>query len=545
MTKQFVFRRSQTIGAAAAEQDGYYLSRCFVDTGDLDVIGDVEDPRRILVGRTGSGKSALLVRLAEVEEHVLGIEPEALSLTYIANSNVLRFFSNAGVKLDIFYRLLWRHVFCVEILKERFRIDTDDRKKAFLERLWRLIPRSKKHEKALAYLRDWGESFWQETEYRIKEITTKLEEGLQDAIAASLPQLGSLSASAAEKLTTEQKEEVTHRGQEVVNKVQIRQLSDIIDLLGDTLLTDPQQRYYLTIDRLDEDWVEDNLRFRLIRAVIQTSLDFTRIKNVKIIVAIRQDLVDRVYRYTRDAGFQEEKYRTSSLDITWSRNQLVDVLDSRIRVLVREQYTTAEVAHGDLLPMTAPSARKKGQKTIDWMIERTLTRPRDIIHFFNVCIKCADGKPVISRRALSEAEGAYSRERLRALGDEWFGLYPNLFHLVRVLRQRKQSFAVSELLLDDLQDSIIELYASGPGKKGLDFELINRVWEGSLDLEGYRKRLVLVFYRVGLVGLKVEPYMPVSWSYQSGASVSTAEVRDDTRVHVQKTFWRVLGITGG
>lgn len=540
MVKKFVFRSNQTIGAAAAEQDSYYLNQCFVDTGDLDVICNPEDPRRILTGRTGSGKSALLVRLAEAEERIIPIQPESLSLSYIANSNVLRFFSDAGVKLDIFYRLLWRHVLCVEILKERFRIDSEGGKRAFLDRLWRLVPRKKKHEMALAYLRDWGESFWQETEYRIKEITTKLEKDLQGAIEGSIPKIGSLSASTAKKLSTEQKEEVTHRAQEVVNRVQIRQLSDIIALLSDVLLVDPHQRYYVTIDKLDEDWAEDNLRFRLIRALIQTSLDFARIKNVKIIVAIRKDLLDRVYRHTRDAGFQEEKYRTSSLDIAWGRNQLVEVLDSRIRVLVREQYTKTEVTHKDLLP----SLKKRGQETIDWMIDRTLMRPRDIIHFFNVCIRHADGKPVISRTALTEAEGTYSRERLRALSDEWFSLYPNLFHLVLVLGRRKQSFTISELPLADLEENILQFMTSGTPKEGLDLDLITRVWENSLDMEEYRRGLVLIFYKVGLVGLKVEPHMPVSWSYQSGVSVSRAEVRDDTKVFVQKTFWRVLGVPG-
>ena len=118
MTKKFVFKSNQFIGAAAAEQDHYFLSQCFVDTGELDTIRDCEDPRRLLIGRTGAGKTALLARLAEVEDHVINIEPESLALTYIANSNVLKFFAETGVKLDIFYRLLWRHVFCVEILKE-------------------------------------------------------------------------------------------------------------------------------------------------------------------------------------------------------------------------------------------------------------------------------------------------------------------------------------------------------------------------------------------------------------------------------------------
>ena len=112
MAKKFVFRNNQIIGAAAAESDEYYLSKCFVDTGDLEILRNCEDPRNLLVGRTGIGKSALLSRLIDTEDHVIQISPESLSLSYIANSNVLKFFSETGVKMDIFYRLLWRHVLC-------------------------------------------------------------------------------------------------------------------------------------------------------------------------------------------------------------------------------------------------------------------------------------------------------------------------------------------------------------------------------------------------------------------------------------------------
>ena len=264
MAKKFIFRSNQIIGAASAESDEYYLNKCFVDTGDLYILQNCEDPRNILVGRTGTGKSALISRLYETEDHVLQISPESLSLAYISNSNVLKFFSEAGVKMDIFYRLLWRHVFCVEILKERFKIDSEERKKSFLEKLWSIIPRNKQDEMALDYLKQWGESFWKETEYRIKEVATKLEQELQGSIEGKIPDLISLSGVAAKKLTEEQKEDVVYRAQEVVNKVQIKELSNVIRLIDKILLTDRQQKYFVAIDRLDEDWIEDNLRLRLI-----------------------------------------------------------------------------------------------------------------------------------------------------------------------------------------------------------------------------------------------------------------------------------------
>ncbi len=178
-SKKFVFRSNYSIGAAQAELDEHYLSQCFVDTGDLKIITDCDDPRRIIAGRTGAGKSALISRIVECEDSVIQIRPESLALTYVSNSGVIAFFSEAGVKMDIFYRLLWRHVFVVEILKVRFHIQNDVAKRNFLDSLWQIIPSKKQHERALEYLRKWGESFWQETEYRVKEVTSTLERELE------------------------------------------------------------------------------------------------------------------------------------------------------------------------------------------------------------------------------------------------------------------------------------------------------------------------------------------------------------------------------
>jgi hypothetical protein len=353
-----------------------------------------------------------------------------------------------------------------------------------------------------------------------------------------MPNVGGLNISAARKLTEEQREDVVHRAQEVVNKVQIADLSRVIDLLDDVLLRDSQKRYYIIIDKLDEDWVEDRLRFRLIRALLETTLDFGHVKNLKIILAIRNDLLDRVYRYTRDAGFQEEKYRTITLQIRWNRYHLTQLLDARISQLVREQYTNHGVTHEDILP----EKMGKKKKTIDYMLERTLLRPRDIIQFFNACIREADGSTFISQSSLREAEGVYSRERLRALADEWYGLYPNLLHLTDILKRRKEVFQITEITNQQLTDNCLNLLASGRGENGLDIDLMKMIYEDQISIDDYRINVILIFYKVGLVGIKTDSYSRFSWSDSGSISVSSAEIHLESKITVHPMFWRCLGI---
>jgi hypothetical protein len=538
---KFVFRNNQTIGMPAAEQDETFLHECFVDNGLFQIIRNCEDPRCILVGRTGAGKSALIAKLEEEEQHVVQIRPEALSLAYISGSNILKFVTETGVDLNLFYRLLWRHVFVVEILKERFGIEDEAKWKRFLDYIWTIVTRNKKHELALNYIKDWGETFWQETEYRIKEVTKKLEKDIESAVEESVPGLGKLSASAAKKLSEEQKAEVIHRAQEVVSKVQIRELSAIIEFLDEVLLSDRQQRFYITIDKLDDNWVEDTLRLRLIRALIETCMDFASIKNAKIIVALRSDLLDRVYRFTRDIGFQEEKFRAVNLDISWSRQELVSILDTRINFLVKEQYTNASVTFKDLLPKISRS-KKQQPTTIDYILDRTLLRPRDIIQFFNNCIKTSYGYPTVPLKSLFEAEGAYSRERFRALGDEWYSIYPNLLHLASVLRGRPENFLVKDISLTELEENYLSLMVAENGREGDDYRLMDLTWNDKITKEEYRQSVVLIFYKVGLIGLRVDKGKPLSWAYTGDTSVSGAEIGEGTRIHIQKTFWRHLGV---
>jgi len=421
-------------------------------------------------------------------------------------------------------------------LKHRFHI-TEETKSNFLNTLFQLIPKNRQHARAIEYLKSYSESFWKDTEERVREIKSTFENQLTGSVNGLIPNIGGLSAAAGRKLSEEQRSEIVNRAQEVVNRVQVAELTHVIELLDTVLLKDHQKKYYVLIDGLDADWAEDRIRFRLIRALIETTLEFTRVHNVKIIIALRNDLIDRVYKYARVAGFQEEKYRTSTLQISWTRPQLVELLDARISHLVREQYTGKSVTHEDLL--VKHIGKRKG---VDYILDRTLMRPRDAIQFFNTCIRQADGEPLISKNALLEAEGVYSRERIRALADEWLEIYPNIIHLSGLLKRRKQTFFLNEITPKQLEENYLELLLSGRGPSGLDLSYMNMVFNGNMTVEDYRVNIILILHKVGMVGLKTDVFNKFSWSESGEISVSSAEILPETKVMVHPMFWRCLGI---
>ena len=315
-----------------------------------------------------------------------------------------------GVNLDTFFRLLWRHVFTVEVLKAHFHLDSAEAKEGLLDWLRnQFSDKRRQHEKALAYLENWGSKFWEQTDYRIEELTTKLENELRNSISAVLAP-ARITLGGAQALSQEEKGKVVERAKYVVNQVQIQELTYVLELL-DSILDDPQRRYYILIDRLDENWVDEELRYLLIRALVETVRDFRRVAQAKIIIALRHDLLDRVLRLSRGAGFQEEKYESLYVDLCWNKDQLTKLLDKRVDKLVRQQYTTARVTHADVLPKLVSKV-----PAIDYLLARTLMRPRDVIMFFNACIRQAQGTPQITPQMIKEAEGECSRDNA---SDRW------------------------------------------------------------------------------------------------------------------------------
>lgn len=539
--EQFKFRRIDQIGALDAQQDGIYLPHCFIDTGDIDVLLNCRDPRRIVVGRTGSGKTALMRRIAETVDRVSVLQPEHLALNYISNSTILRFVHSLGVKLDPFFRLLWRHVLIVEILRGHSGIVSKDSKANFLERLYERVAgkplQVTKFKRAMDYLETFGGEFWQDTEHRIKEVTETVEKDIKAAVSIPAGSLLSVGADSSKHLSIEEKQEIITRAQTVVNRIQVRELTEMLEVL-DAVLDDPQRRYYVLVDRLDEDWVDDHLRYGLIRALVETVREFHKIRHAKVIVALRLDLLDRVFTATRDAGFQQEKYETELLRIRWTRDGLIRVLDSRINHLVKRTYTSKLVTHRDVLP-----GKVGKQPTMDFMLERTLMRPRDLIQFFNECIQQAEDKPVIVEKAVRAAEGEYSRGRLGSLADEWFTEFPNLMTLKELFKNRASVFAVADILSAEVEDFCLHALAQSIFKGHDDISVAAReVIDRQMEPRAFVLNAIELMYRIGFIGLKLDATQPMVWSVDGRRSISTAEIGESTKVQIHRCYWRVLGV---
>lgn len=439
-----------SLGGEQAEADPL-ANLGFYESGLYSVAASRDDRRSFIVGRTGSGKSALLQRVEEeYSDHVIRINPEDLSLPYVADLGVLKWLNALNVNLDPLFIALWKHVFLVEIIRHRYKVDSSMAKQNFLSALTEKIRRDHSKVAALQYLEEFEGKFWCETHERVRDITTSFEQQISDEAGGkvSFPAIGEIAASSKSGLTLSGQEssQLAERFQRIVNATQLPRLNKMMSVLNDDILDSPQNFTYIVIDDLDRDWVDESILNMLIRCLFRTVLDLQRVRNLKVLVALRTNLFEQLNFGARTGG-QEEKFRSMSIHVRWTASDLTNLLSARARASA-SRYGNNTI--GNIMDLLPASNRTRGS-ALDYILRRTLLRPRDAIAYFNECLSRAGGKPRLSWAEIHESERSYSANRLLALRDEWKPTYPDIESLLRVFTSSTTSMSRKQLVryLDD------------------------------------------------------------------------------------------------
>lgn len=522
-------------------QDGFYESEHYASIASRD------DPHCFVLGRTGSGKSAILQRIEQSNaDHVIRINPEDLSLPYIVDLDIIKYLERVGVKLDTFFIALWKHVLLIEIIKNRYQVNSPEEKKHFLAAMLESFRKDKSKTAALAYLEEFEGKFWCETDERIKDITRRFEDEIKSQadgkLGGAFAQLG--GALGATKTVSEEVQTQLHaRFQRVVNETQLPRLNTMITVLKEDILSSPQHYKYVLIDDLDRDWVDESLLNSLIRCLFRAVVDLKKVQNLKVLVALRTNILESLN--FGDTGGQEEKYRSLTYEIRWNEAELRRMLSSRARAAMyrREGDRGRSVSTINEL---VPRVNGTMGDPLHFMISRTLLRPRDVVSFFNECFREADGRTSLTWDAIHSAELRYSTNRLLALRDEWKPSYPRVDLLFELFRRASPLMSRSEfasrlddvaLILADGHSEAVERWLA---------PLANSVWKnyGSADWSHTYAPLVQFLYKIGFVGcVSQDKKSHLVAVYDEPAYVSQSRNLAATqRFMVHPTFCRALDI---
>lgn len=538
-----IFRRQDSVGANDALDDKEFLLNCFVDLGDLDTIENFKDARCLLIGRTGAGKTALITKLQEDHENrVILIDAEALAMNYISNSSVVSALMELDIDLNTFFKYLWRHVICGEIFTTHIKVSSETDHESFVEKVkYEFRKKNTKHLKALEYLEQWKDVFWKTSDSHVAEMTNRIESDLSGEMGVSAKTLGA-KIRGNSSLSTEERVEIKQRGQSIVNDVQMKEVTGLLDMLNDFIALH-QCRYYVVIDKLDEKWVGNSIRYRLIKSLLETIKDLNRFDNIKPIATLRYDLIGRVFDITKDSGFQEEKFNSLYLNIHWTKAELISLIDKRINYLFQSRY--AKKSHLTINQVFPKEV--KGEPIADYLVSRTLMRPRDLIDFVNICIRLSSQEMgLIDDSVIEEAEVAYSKSRLDSLNYEWNVDYPGLKDWARLLHKQPSVFKMSDFDLSKIVEKGLE-YAANPVSTDIDsmdtiLNLCTSLVHNKISNEDFKKKIVYVFYRVSLVGLKEHGFSKVRWSHLGDGSLRWDDIDNDTEIHVHPCFRKALKI---
>ncbi|QND49818.1 hypothetical protein HB780_30560 [Rhizobium lusitanum] len=327
-----------------------------------------------------------------------------------------------------------------------------------------------------------------------------------------------------------------------MNAEQLAELNKVLDLLSSYDAEDGKYKksFYILIDKLDEKWVDETVRFDLIRALIECLRSFNKIEMLKIVVSIREDVLERVVQDNKDVGFQREKYDDYFLRVVWDNAQLKELVQKRINKLYKKKYTSENVTFDDIF------RNKIGNKEpIDYIIERTLKRPRDVISFVNECFQKAQGKTEVTPKVIKEAESEYSRIRMQALIYEWQSASPSLSAVFKLLANRRGRFSSRDIsnrtFLDDFVLTVDQTAASesDPIRAGVEHYIREGSDAASLALV---RTLVSELYRIGAIGIKTSAGERYIYSFQDVPVINSDSIDLETKIHIHPMLHRALNV---
>lgn len=528
-----ILKQGMSVGSNNAESDDDFLFECFVTYPPVEECINLDSSKMIIAGRTGSGKTAILRHIEANSEHNSIIDPFDMSMEYISNSDQLTFVQEIAGDIDILFQVLWKHIICIEFIRLKFGVDTEEKSRSIFNRLSEMFANDPRKEKALSYLKRWEGRFWITMDQNVKEIVSGYERQIDAQMSTEFKKFRA-GGNYAKRINQATKTELVNRTKKIINPEQLAELNNVITLIKEEEKRNTMSRNYLIIDKLDESWVDTSIRFRLIRALLQSIKSFRGIPTLKILIALRSDILERALRETNDVTFQREKFEDYFVRLRWTKNDLKSLIDKRVSLLFKRQYTKDGVTFEDIF------ADRVGKRpTFEYMIDRTLLRPRDIIAFVNECIDHSDGTEKISMKAIKSSELIYSTKRRDALVQEWRSVFFNIrLALDYICSKRKRHMEADDILddpkLDDLAFKIIE--NEDDKSDPLYISAMDYLNNSSMK-EEFVRTLITSLYRIGAIGVRSKDDPSHTYAYMNNPIVENSLIFGDTKVRIHPMLY--------
>jgi hypothetical protein len=185
-----------------------------------------------------------------------------------------------------------------------------------------------------------------------------------------------------------------------------------------------------------------------------------------------------------------------------------ELLSQRVRAAAEQHAIPGLTSIEDLIP----NYNNTRGSALDYIIDRTLMRPRDAIAYLNECLALASGKPRLTWDIIKSAERSYSHKRLLALQDEWRSSYPGIDNLLD--KFQKVHVPMDRDGLRQRLDEAILLVADGhfEGQEWME-RLSNSVWGNEDDRAKMYHPLFRLLFNMGFLGCRLSGSESEIYSY--------------------------------
>ena len=471
--------RPNALGDTTAENDSAMLRDAFVATADFRSLIESDD-RTVVIGRRGTGKSALYLALnkhweADKKAIVIAFSPEDSEV--IGFRSLLKPFSTSFNLARASTRLLWRYAMIMEIA-------------CSLKRNYKIASLVNGDDQILKHINQW--------ESAKGNLLTKCR------------------SIAKKHLSTESPEESV--GDLSVNLDLSNIESKIFKILQAT-----DKKFVLLMDRLDEGYEPDPVGIGIITGLVYASIELNK-KSEKIrpIIFLR----DNIYRaVAKEDPDYSRNIEGQVMRLHWDWAQLLNLAAARMRVSFnidqeRDQRVWDRCTSGDL----------QGRDGFKKCLQFTLYRPRDLLSLLNESFFCASkqGRETAILEDLESAAKTISATRLDDLWKEYHKIFPSIQVAINAFANGEPEMAARDAA--QLMELVVQRFM---GVAPSDILLDMRLLEVSGLLQG--------LYSVGFLGVHEESSSTYTFCHDGRTPDKAFD--GDEKLLIHPCYWLGLNLS--
>lgn len=297
-------------------------------------------------------------------------------------------------------------------------------------------------------------------------------------------------------------------------------LEEISGLLPDLDAICEKRPAIVLLDELDKGWDASEDAIAFVAGLFQAAVSINQnTPHIRVLISLRRELYDSIPALYEDA----QKVRDVIEELAWDEESLFDLISRRI-------------AHATQIPQReaweavfAGTLDYRQTKSFNYVVDRTLYRPREVIQFCSEitreAVDALDRTP-LNYTTISRAEHRYSEDRLKDIAAEYRFQNPGLLSVF-------ETFRGANYLMDrdELETHCIALSV---GDKKVDKEAW--AWIEDMDPE----HVIELLWRIGFIraravgGLKARRRS--GSEYLGSHQISTLSLLGIARFHIHPMF---------